>query len=68
VDTAAVNRRVIEQFRARGEIEDHRPRARAGVVDAQDNCPFFAEHEAKTDRTIPVVELARADPLWSGRR
>jgi deazaflavin-dependent oxidoreductase (nitroreductase family) len=25
----------------------------------KENYPFFAEHEAKTDRTIPVVELAR---------
>jgi deazaflavin-dependent oxidoreductase (nitroreductase family) len=26
----------------------------------KENYPFFAEHEAKTDRTIPVVALTRA--------
>jgi hypothetical protein len=26
----------------------------------KENYPFFAEHEAKTERTIPVVALTRA--------
>ena len=29
-------------------------------TDIKTNYPFFADHEAKTDRVIPVVELSRA--------
>ena len=106
MDVKAVNRRVIEQYRAGGEIEgmhrdrllviasnagapadpdwyrnlaarpavtveigaesyeatatpltgDDRTRAWAAIKEAY---PFFADHEAKAGREIPVVELAR---------
>lgn len=36
---------------------DERETAWVGLKEAY---PFFAEHEAKTDRTIPVVALTRA--------
>jgi hypothetical protein len=49
MDIADINRRVIEQFRAGGEIEGmHRNR----IV-----LPDFAGHQAGTEHITPVVAL-----------
>lgn len=47
-----------ETYDARAEPLQGQERERVWAM-LKDNYPFFAEHEAKTDRTIPVVALTR---------
>lgn len=75
MDIKDINRGVVEQFRAGGEIEGmHRERllllttkgARTGDERARlwaeitAANPFFVDHEKKANRQIPVVALTRA--------
>ena len=48
-----------ETYDARAEPLQGEERERVWAT-LKENYPFFAEHEAKTDRTIPVVALTRA--------
>jgi len=48
-----------ETYDARAEPLQGQERERVWAM-LKENYPFFAEHEAKTDRTIPVVALTRA--------
>lgn len=48
-----------ETYDARAEPLQGEERERVWAM-LKENYPFFAEHEAKTDRTIPVVALTRA--------
>jgi deazaflavin-dependent oxidoreductase (nitroreductase family) len=48
-----------ETYDALAEPLEGEPRERAWAM-LKENYPFFAEHEAKTERTIPVVALTRA--------
>jgi deazaflavin-dependent oxidoreductase (nitroreductase family) len=48
-----------ETYDARAEPLRGEERERVWAM-LKENYPFFAEHEAKTDRTIPVVALTRA--------
>lgn len=47
-----------ETYDARAEPLQGQERERVWAM-LKENYPFFAEHEAKTDRTIPVVALTR---------
>lgn len=47
-----------ETYDARAEPLQGQERERVWAM-LKDNYPFFAEHEAKTDRIIPVVALTR---------
>lgn len=47
-----------ETYDARAEPLQAQERERVWAM-LKENYPFFAEHEAKTDRTIPVVALTR---------
>jgi hypothetical protein len=59
MDVRETNRRVIEQFRAGGPVEGmHRDRETWAML--TDTYPFFADHETRTERTIPVVALRRS--------
>jgi hypothetical protein len=69
VDVRETDRRVLEQFRS-GEQVDGMQRDRLLLLTTTggrpqdrllvENHPFFAGHQAKTERVIPVVALARA--------
>jgi deazaflavin-dependent oxidoreductase (nitroreductase family) len=48
-----------ETYDARAEALPGQERERVWAM-LKENYPFFAEHEAKTERTIPVVALTRA--------
>jgi deazaflavin-dependent oxidoreductase (nitroreductase family) len=48
-----------ETYDARAEPLQGEERERVWAM-IKENYPFFAEHEAKTERTIPVVALTRA--------
>ncbi|HEX3488708.1 MAG TPA: nitroreductase family deazaflavin-dependent oxidoreductase [Streptosporangiaceae bacterium] len=48
-----------ETYAALAEPLEGEQRERAWAM-LKENYPFFAEHEAKTERTIPVVALTRA--------
>jgi hypothetical protein len=79
MDIKETNRRVIAQFRAGGDIDgmhrigDERYEAQAVTAEGEererlwrvitDAYPFFADHEAKAGRVIPVVVLERVRPV-----